>query len=168
MFLAISLSNIAEPSLKNISLILVGFLFSFKLKIIPNYCSRCVSIRFLERINSYPIYFVLFSESECSNPSPQWKSCQKNPFQWKQRAYPISKLEQSNSDPVWWKHRIKVKGMNENIFVEALVIPTISNHFSNRISVSVKLLWRIFVCENSSNSKRRSIFSIIDIYKIHK
>ena len=40
----ISLSNSTKPSL------IVDFLFSFKLKIIPNYPSRCVSIRFLERI----------------------------------------------------------------------------------------------------------------------
>ena len=55
---------------KNISLIIVSFLFSFKLKIIPNYCSRCVYIRFLEWINSYPIRLVSLSESERSNPSP--------------------------------------------------------------------------------------------------
>ena len=62
---------------KNISLIIVSFLFSFKLKIIPNYCSRCVSIRFLERIDSYPIRPVSLSESERSDPSPLHKSGRK-------------------------------------------------------------------------------------------
>ena len=33
---------------------IVSFLFSFKLKIIPSYRSRCVSVSFLERIDSYP------------------------------------------------------------------------------------------------------------------
>ena len=71
----ISLSNITKPSLKNISLVLVGFLFSFKIKIIPNYRSKYVFIRFLEWIDSYPIRLVSLSESERSNPSPLWKSC---------------------------------------------------------------------------------------------
>ena len=75
-------SNITKPSLKNISLILVGFLFSFKLKIIPNYRSRCVFSRFLERIDSSPIRLVSVSESECSNPSPLWKS-------WRKKSVPM-------------------------------------------------------------------------------
>ena len=53
---------------KNISLI-VDFLFLFKLKTIPNHCSRRVSIRFLELIESYPIRLVSLSGSERSNPS---------------------------------------------------------------------------------------------------
>ena len=39
----ISLSNINKPSLKK--LFIVGFLFSYNLKIIPNYCLRCISTR---------------------------------------------------------------------------------------------------------------------------
>ena len=39
-------------------------------KIKPNYHSICVSIRFLERIDCYPIRLVSLSESERSNPSP--------------------------------------------------------------------------------------------------
>ena len=74
---SISLSNITETSLKTISLILLGFLFSFKLKIIPIYRSRCVSISFSDRIDSFPIRFVSLSESERSNPSPLPKSCRK-------------------------------------------------------------------------------------------
>ena len=104
---SISLSDITKPSLKTISLILLGFLFSFKLKIIPNHRPRCVSIRFLERIDSYPIRLVSLSESERSNPSPLWKSCRKNWFQWKQKTYPSWKLERGNSDPVGWKHTYK-------------------------------------------------------------
>ena len=73
----ISLSNITKPYLRNISSIIVDFLFSVKLKIIPNYRSRCVSIRFLERIDSYPIRLVSLSESERSNPSLLRKSCRK-------------------------------------------------------------------------------------------
>ena len=73
----ISLTKITKPFLKNISLIIVDFLFSFKLKIIPNYCSRCVSIRFLKRIDSYPIHLVSLSESERSNSSLFWKTCRK-------------------------------------------------------------------------------------------
>ena len=60
------LLNITKPLL---------ILFSFRLKIIPNYRSICVSIRFLERIDSYPIHLVSLSEWERSNPSPLWKSC---------------------------------------------------------------------------------------------
>ena len=48
-----------------------------KLKIVPKYRSRCVSIRFLERIDSYPIRLVSLSESERSNPSLLRKSCRK-------------------------------------------------------------------------------------------
>ena len=62
---------------KNILSIIVSFLFSFKLKIIPNYRSRCVSIRFLGRIDSYPIRPVSLSESERSDPSPLHKSGRK-------------------------------------------------------------------------------------------
>ena len=40
----------------------------FKLKIIPNYCSRSVSIRFLEPIDSYPIRLTSLSESERFQP----------------------------------------------------------------------------------------------------
>ena len=46
-------------------LILEGFLFSFKLKIIPNYRSRCV---FIWLLDSYPIRILSFTESERSNP----------------------------------------------------------------------------------------------------
>ena len=74
----ISLSNITKRSLKKHLLILVvGFPFSFKLKIILKYCPRCVSIRFLEGIDSYPIRLVSLSESERSSPSRLWKSCRK-------------------------------------------------------------------------------------------
>ena len=73
-----SLSNITKPTFKkNILLKTVSFLFLFKPKIIPNYRSRCVSIWFLERIDSYPIRLVSLSESERSNPSPLRKSCRK-------------------------------------------------------------------------------------------
>ena len=61
---------------KATSLITACFLFSFKLKIILNYCSRCVSIRFLERIDSYPIRLVSLSESKGSNPFSLQKPCQ--------------------------------------------------------------------------------------------
>ena len=44
------------------------------------YRSRCVSIRFLERVDSYPICLVSLSESECSNPSPLRKSYRKKYF----------------------------------------------------------------------------------------
>ena len=56
---------------------MVSFLFSFKLKIIPNYRSRFVSISFSERIDRYPIRLVSLSELERSNPSLLRKSCRK-------------------------------------------------------------------------------------------
>ena len=95
----ISLSNITKPSLKKHSLI-VDFLFLFKLKIIPNYRSRCASIRFLEGIGNYPIRLVSLTKSECFNPSLLRKSCRKKSLQRKQKAYPIWKLERSDNDPV--------------------------------------------------------------------
>ena len=58
-------------------MIIASFLFSFKLKIIPNYHSKCVSISFSERIDSYPIRLVSLPESKRSNPSPLRKSCRK-------------------------------------------------------------------------------------------
>ena len=62
---------------KNISLVIVGFLFLFKLKLIPNYHSRCISMRFLEWVNDYPIRLVSLSEYERSNPSPLRNSYRK-------------------------------------------------------------------------------------------
>ena len=93
------LLNITKSSLKkHISLIIVGFLFSFKLKIITNYRSRCVSIKFLEWDESYPIRLVSLSESESSNPSPLQKSCRKKYVPMETKAYLVWKLEWRDSD----------------------------------------------------------------------
>ena len=59
---SISLSNITKPSLKKIS----WYLFSLKLKIILNYCSLCVSVRFLEQI--YPIRSYHFQNRRVPTP----------------------------------------------------------------------------------------------------
>ena len=75
----ISLSSSTKPSFKKH---FINILFSFKPKTIPNYRSRCVSIRFLERIDSYLIRLESLSESERSNHSPLRKSA-KNLFHWK-------------------------------------------------------------------------------------
>ena len=64
------------------------FCFSFKLKIILNYCSRWVSIRFLERID--PILPVPLSESERSSsfsatkviPKKFWSSGNRRPIRY--------------------------------------------------------------------------------------
>ena len=113
MFRLISSAKILKAylSFKKHFINIVGFPFSFKLKIIPNYRSSCFSIRVLERIDSYPIRLVSLSESVRSNLSPlrplrYENHAEKNPFQWKQKAYPIWKLERSDSDPVSWKHSI--------------------------------------------------------------
>ena len=50
----ISLSNITRPSLKKHFINTCGVLFSFRLKIIRRYRSRCVSIRFLEGNDNTP------------------------------------------------------------------------------------------------------------------
>ena len=110
----IFLSSIIKPSLRKQFINNCGFHVFIELKIIPNYRSRCVSIRFLERFESYPIRLVSLSESERSNPSPLQKSCRKNLFQWKQKAYLIWKLEQSDNDPVWWKH---TRFFTKNVFI---------------------------------------------------
>ena len=102
--------------IQTISLILVRCSFLFKLKIIANYCSRCGSIRFLERMESYPMRFVSLSGSELSNPSLYENHAEKNPFQWKQKSYPIWKLEWSDSDPVRWRHRIKRLDSNLKLY----------------------------------------------------
>ena len=90
--------------------------------IIPNYRSRCVSIRFLEQIESHRI--VSLSELKHSNPSPLWKSCSKNMFQWKQNTYLVQKLERSGSNPVWWKHIIHVR-TNEVTYKERTLNKTL-------------------------------------------
>ena len=84
----------------NISLIIESFLFSFKLKIITNYRSRCVSIRFLER--SIAIRYASYHFQNQSVPTPLCyeNHAEKNMFQWKQKAYSIWKLERCHSDPV--------------------------------------------------------------------
>ena len=92
---------------KNVSLITVSFLFLFKLKIIPNYRSRCISIRFLEWINSYPIRLVSLSESECFNPSPLQKLCRKNYVPMETEGLSDMKIGTEHNDPVWWKHSIR-------------------------------------------------------------
>ena len=94
-------------------MILVGVLFSFKHKIIPNNRSICVSIRFLEQIDCYPIRLVSLSESERSTPLRYENHAEKSPSQWKQKVYPIWKLEWGESDPVWWKHSIRILGNQE-------------------------------------------------------
>ena len=111
---SISLSNITKPLLKTISLRINTSRFSFKLKIIPNYRSRCVSIRFLERIDSYPICLVLLSESERSNPSPY---AEKTRFQWKQKTCPLWKLELSDGDLVWCKHSTRYFSFFHDVLV---------------------------------------------------
>ena len=60
--------------IKNISSI---FWFPFQLKVILKYRSRGVSIKFLERINSYLTCLVSILESERSTPSLLRKSCRK-------------------------------------------------------------------------------------------
>ena len=70
-------------------MIIVGFLFSFKLKIIPNYRFRCVSIRFLGRIDSYLIHLVSLSKSESASPSLLRKSCRKKKISFNGNRRPI-------------------------------------------------------------------------------
>ena len=79
----ISLSSITNPSLKNVSLIILDSLFSFKLKIIPiivpdgfplGFWSGSIAIRY-----AFPIRYAIrsLSESERSNPYLLRKSCGK-------------------------------------------------------------------------------------------
>ena len=87
-------------------LTIVSFLFSFNFKIIPNYRSRCVSVRFSERIIA--IWYTSYHFQNLGIPTPlrYENHSKKNMFQWKQKAYPIWKLEWSHSDLVWWKHSV--------------------------------------------------------------
>ena len=85
----ISLSIITKLSLKKHFINNRSFLFSFKLQIIPSYRS---SYHFQNRSVPTPLRYENHAE--------------KNICQWKQKAYPIWKLERSHSDPVWWKHSI--------------------------------------------------------------
>ena len=89
---SISLSNITKPSLINISLIIVGFLLSFKLKIIPIHRSRWFLLGFWS--GSIAIRYVSYHFQNLSVPTPlRYEDySEKNSFQWKQKAYPISKL----------------------------------------------------------------------------
>ena len=45
-----------------------------------------------------------FQDRSIPTPLRYENHAEKNPFQWKQKAYPIWKLERSDSDPVRWKH----------------------------------------------------------------
>ena len=61
------------------------------------------------RSRSIAIRYASYHFQNRSVPTPlRYKNhAEKNMFQWKQKAYPIWKLERSHSDPVWWKHSIK-------------------------------------------------------------
>ena len=47
-----------------------------------------------------------FQNRSVPTPLRYENHAEKNMFQWKQKAYPILKLERRHSDPVWWKHSI--------------------------------------------------------------
>ena len=61
------------------------------------------------RSGSIAIRYASYHFQNRSVPTPlrYENHAEKNMFQWKQKAYPIWKLERSHSDPVWWKHSIK-------------------------------------------------------------
>ena len=56
---------------------------------------------------SIAIRYASYHFQNRSVPTPlRYKNhVEKNMFQWKQKAYLIWKLEQSDNDPVWWKHK---------------------------------------------------------------
>ena len=110
--------------LKNTSLIIVGFLFSFKLKIIPNYRSR-FPLGFWSGSKAMRYVLSHFQNQSVPILLRYENHAQKNLFQWKQNAYIVRKLEQSDSNPVWWKHSSNV-GTNEMTYKEKTLNKTLS------------------------------------------
>ena len=64
------------------------------------------------------IRWVSYHFQEPSFPTPLLyeNHAEKNSFQWKQKAYPIWKLEWSDSDPVRWRHSIKRLDSNLKLY----------------------------------------------------
>ena len=60
------------------------------------------------RSGSIAIRYASYHFQNRSVPTPlrYENHAEKNMSQWKQKANPIWKFEQSHSDPVWWKHSI--------------------------------------------------------------
>ena len=110
--------------IKNISSI---FWFPFQLKVILKYRSRGVSIKFLERINSYLTCLVSILESERSTPSLLRKSCRKKSCLV---VYLTRKLERSDGDTIWWYHGTKVMRKTYRIAIDPLQKPYGNPHLA--------------------------------------
>ena len=64
---------------------------------------------------------IRYASHHCQNrsvPTPfhYENYAEKNLFQWKQKTYPIWKLERSDSDAVWWKHSTSMHSMISKLF----------------------------------------------------
>ena len=113
------------------------------MQVFPNYRSRCVSAMLLERIDSYPIRLLPLAELERSNPSPLRKSCWKNLFQWKLKAYPIWKLEWGYNDAVWWKRSIRRATYHMRVFNMAYVVTCDSERMPFPVRLGLHGVYRI-------------------------
>ena len=71
-------------------------------------------------------------------------------FQWKQKTYPIWKLEQSQRDPVWWKHSILFFTSNNNFPNHAQCIKVLS---SDRLVTPNNLCIWFFLKSNRNEYK---------------
>ena len=61
-----------------------------------------------------------FQNRSVPTPLRYENHAEKNLFQWKQKAYPIWKLERNDSDPVWWKHSNSLSALCPLVFCIAL------------------------------------------------
>ena len=71
---------------------------------------------------------------------------EKNMFQWKQKAYPIWKLERSDNDPVWWKHSTRFKILEKILCFLPCFLPL----FWGARTDNIILIWPISISLSKS------------------
>ena len=113
---------------------------------------------------SIAIQYASYHFQNWSVPSPlrYENNAEKNLFQWKQKAYPIWKLERSDSNPVGWKHSISwphfdVFSINfEHIshLVPTCLLSTLSRQILTGL-INIYLLWAY----KYSNPMKRKFFT---------
>ena len=125
----ISLSIITKPSLKNISLIIVGF--HLNPKSYPSIIQDVFSLGFWCKLKAIQYASRHFQNWSTPMPHHYENHAQKNLYQLKQKGYLVQNLGRSNSKSVWWKHSISV-GTTEITYKEKTLNKTLSNVYSFR------------------------------------
>ena len=135
---SISLSNITKPSLKK------TFCFHLNRKWYPIIVPCVLPLGFWSE--SIAIRYASYHFQNRSVPIPLHyeNNAEKNQFQWKQKVYPIWKLEQSDSDPTWWKPKQHHISLNRQFTVVLNNIIYFSVRFRDNSVLVVKMCFQVF------------------------